>query len=57
MQWLRKRLTEKSTWVGLVTVAAAVYTGPYAGIVGQAATLVLGALGGGLAAATTKREQ
>lgn len=55
MEWLKQRFTEKSTWVGLITVLTAIYTGPYAGIVGQAASMALGVLGAGLATATTKQ--
>lgn len=56
MEWLKKRLSEKSTLVGLVTVIAAVYTGPYAGLVGSLASTIIAAAGGGLVAATTKKD-
>jgi len=53
MNWLLARAKEKSTWIGLITTAAAVYTGPYAGLVGSLASTVIGALGGALVAAKT----
>lgn len=50
MNWLKNRFTEKSTWAGLITILATVYTGADAAIVGTLASTVLGALGGGLVA-------
>lgn len=44
--WLMARLSEKSTWAGLVTTVAAVYTGPHTAILGTVGTALLGALGG-----------
>lgn len=50
MNWLKNRFAEKSTWAGLITILATVYTGPYGAIVGPMASTLLGVLGGGLVA-------
>lgn len=51
--YLKARASEKSTWVGILMLAASVYTGPYLALVNAALPAVVAALGGGLATADT----
>ena len=53
-QWLKARLAEKSTYIGIATVAATVYTGPYLGVVNTLMTLLGVGAGSAMVAATTK---
>lgn len=54
--WLMARLLEKSTWAGIVTTVAAVYTGPHTAILGTVGTVIMGALGGvAIGANTTEK--
>ena len=52
--WLKNRATEKSTWVGVATIAATVYTGPYLAAVNAVLPALLGAFGGGAIAVKAK---
>jgi len=51
--WLLRRLKERSTYVGIAAVAAAVGLPEVGELVGQAGSLLTVALGGGLIAAST----
>ena len=53
-QWIKNRASEKSTWVGVATIAATVYTGPYLAAVNALLPALLGAVGGGAIATKSK---
>ena len=55
LKWLGHRLKERSTYVGIATVAAAVGLPQVAEVAGQAGQIVGIVLGSGLVAATTSQ--
>lgn len=55
LKWLGRRLKERSTYVGIATVAAAVGLPQVAEVAGQAGQIVGIVLGTGLVAATTSQ--
>ena len=52
--WIKNRAIEKSTWLGVATIAATVYTGPYLAAVNALLPALLSAVGGGAIANKAK---
>lgn len=51
--WAKRRLSERSTWIGLATIAAAAGVPGVSEAIGQVGAIVTVALGSGLVAAST----